>query len=49
MPILYGDDASPPVRFVRMTAAFLNIELNYHPIDLFKEENNSEFYKKASV
>ncbi|KAJ8717579.1 hypothetical protein PYW07_005509 [Mythimna separata] len=47
-PILYGDEASPPVRFAMMTASLLNIDLEFHYIDLFKAENRSEFYKKIN-
>ncbi|CAH2089097.1 unnamed protein product [Euphydryas editha] len=47
-PILYGDEISPPVRFVMMTASVLNIDIQFHKIDLFKNENRSEFYRKIN-
>ncbi|XP_030030115.2 glutathione S-transferase 1-like isoform X1 [Manduca sexta] len=46
--ILYGDEISPPVRFVMMTASMLNIDYTFHKIDLFKSENKSDFYKKIN-
>ncbi|XP_075981432.1 glutathione S-transferase 1-like [Anticarsia gemmatalis] len=47
-PILYGDEASPPVRFVMITASLLKTELDFHKIDLFKGENKLDFYKKIN-
>ncbi|CAB3219716.1 unnamed protein product [Arctia plantaginis] len=47
-PILYGDEASPPVRFVMMTASTLNMDLEFHKIDLFKLENKTKFYTKIN-
>lgn len=47
-PILYGDEASPPVRFAMMTASLANIDIEFKKIDLFKGENRTEFYKKVS-
>ncbi|CAH0589915.1 unnamed protein product [Chrysodeixis includens] len=47
-PILYGDIASPPVRFTMMTASVLNIDLDFHNINLFKAENKTDFYKKIN-
>ncbi|XP_047031133.1 glutathione S-transferase 1-like isoform X2 [Helicoverpa zea] len=47
-PILYGDVASPPVRFAMMTASILNIDYDFHNIDLFKAENNTDSYKKIN-
>ncbi|XP_026739293.1 glutathione S-transferase E14-like [Trichoplusia ni] len=47
-PILYGDIASPPVRFAMMTASVLNIDLDFHNIDLFKAENKTDSYKKIN-
>uniref|UniRef100_A0A2A4JU40 Glutathione S-transferase n=1 Tax=Heliothis virescens TaxID=7102 RepID=A0A2A4JU40_HELVI len=47
-PILYGDEASPPVRFAMMTASILNVDYDFHNIDLFKAQNNTEFYKKIN-
>ncbi|XP_041985102.1 glutathione S-transferase E14-like [Aricia agestis] len=46
--VLYGDDASPPVRFVRMTACMLDIPLEYRLVDLFKGEHRTEEYKKIN-
>lgn len=46
-PVLYGDEASPPMRFAMMTASILNIDLEIHKIDLFNAENRTEFYKKV--
>lgn len=48
-PILYGDEVSPPVRFVMMTASALNIDIKFHEIDLFKNEHRQEFYRKVRV
>ncbi|KAF9412784.1 hypothetical protein HW555_008787 [Spodoptera exigua] len=47
-PILYGDEASPPVRFAMMTASLANIDVEFKKIDLFKAENRTEFYKKIN-
>ncbi|XP_050550749.1 glutathione S-transferase 1 isoform X2 [Spodoptera frugiperda] len=47
-PILYGDEASPPVRFAMMTASLANIDIEFKKIDLFKGENRTEFYKKIN-
>ncbi|KAM3959420.1 glutathione S-transferase E14 [Aphomia sociella] len=47
-PILYGDEVSPPVRFVKMTASVLNIDLKFHHIDLFCSEHKSEFFTKIN-
>lgn len=46
-PILYGDEISPPVRFVLMTASILKIDIDFRKIDLFKTENRSDFFKKV--
>ncbi|XP_069361330.1 glutathione S-transferase E14-like isoform X1 [Maniola hyperantus] len=48
IPIVYGDEISPPVRFVTMTASFLGIELNFRKIDLFQNENKSESFMKIN-
>lgn len=40
--------ASPPARFVLMTAEYLNLSFHVHKIDLFKMENKSEFFKSVS-
>ncbi|XP_022837694.1 glutathione S-transferase E14-like isoform X2 [Spodoptera litura] len=47
-PILYGDEASPPVRFAMMTASLANVEVEFQKIDLFQGENRTEFYKKIN-
>nr|XP_026492644.1 glutathione S-transferase E14-like [Vanessa tameamea] len=47
-PILYGDEVSPPVRFVMMTASILNIDIEFHKIDLFKNENRTAFYREIN-
>ncbi|XP_037873489.1 glutathione S-transferase 2 isoform X2 [Bombyx mori] len=47
-PILYGDEVSPPVRFVMMTAAHLNIQLDFHPIDLFKSEHKMDAFNQIN-
>ncbi|XP_060805658.1 glutathione S-transferase 1-like, partial [Amyelois transitella] len=47
-PTLFGDEASPPVRFVMMTASALNIEYKLHRVDLFCSEHKSEFYTKIN-
>ncbi|CAK1550264.1 unnamed protein product [Leptosia nina] len=47
-PVLYGDEVSPPVRFVMMTASLLKIELEFIQIDLFSGENRSESYAKIN-
>ncbi|XP_031765891.1 glutathione S-transferase 1-like isoform X2 [Galleria mellonella] len=47
-PILYGDEVSPPVRFVLMTASVLGIDLKFHHIDLFCSENKSDFFTKIN-
>lgn len=44
---LFADEASPPVRFVQMTASMLSVPMKIHDIDLFKGENRTEFYKKV--
>nr|WDQ36045.1 glutathione S-transferase epsilon-5 [Grapholitha molesta] len=46
--VLYGDEASPPVRFVLMVAAMLDIKYDYKHIDLFKEENKSASFTKIN-
>nr|NP_001299034.1 glutathione S-transferase 1-1 [Papilio xuthus]BAM18515.1 glutathionetransferase [Papilio xuthus] len=46
--ILYGDEASPPVRFVQMTASILGINLDFRNVDLFGGENKTEFYKNIN-
>ncbi|XP_063626346.1 glutathione S-transferase E14-like [Cydia splendana] len=46
--ILYGDEASPPVRFALMVASVLKIKLEYQHVDLFKAENKSPFYTKIN-
>ncbi|XP_013137132.1 PREDICTED: glutathione S-transferase 1-1-like isoform X2 [Papilio polytes] len=46
--ILYGDEASPPVRFVQMTASILGIVLDFRTVDLFSGENKTEFYKNIN-
>ncbi|XP_045778002.1 glutathione S-transferase E14-like isoform X3 [Maniola jurtina] len=48
IPIVYGDEISPPVRFVTMTASILGIDLDFHKIDLFKNENRSESFMKIN-
>ncbi|CAH2240912.1 jg9647 [Pararge aegeria aegeria] len=48
IPILYGDEISPPVRFVTMTASFLGIDLDFRKIDLFQNENRTEYFKKIN-
>lgn len=45
--ILYGDEASPPVRFVMMTAHYLKIDLDFRKVDLFRAENKTEIYTKV--
>ncbi|XP_059046599.1 glutathione S-transferase E14-like [Achroia grisella] len=47
-PVLYGDEVSPPVRFVLMTASVLDIELKFHHIDLFCSEHRTKFYTKIN-
>ncbi|XP_050352192.1 glutathione S-transferase E14-like [Nymphalis io] len=47
-PIVYGDEVSPPVRFVMMTASILNIDIEFHKIDLFKNENRTDFYREIN-
>ncbi|XP_049877426.1 glutathione S-transferase 1-like isoform X2 [Pectinophora gossypiella] len=47
-PTLFGDIVSPPVRFVMMTASALEIDLNFHKVDLFRGENKTEFYTKIN-
>ncbi|KAJ0174367.1 hypothetical protein K1T71_010513 [Dendrolimus kikuchii] len=47
-PILYGDEVSPPVRFVMITAAILKTDLEFRQIDLFKAENKSDFFTKIN-
>lgn len=47
--ILYGDEASPPVRFVQMTASILGIVVDFRTVDLFSGENKTEFYKNVSM
>ncbi|XP_072942792.1 glutathione S-transferase E14-like isoform X2 [Epargyreus clarus] len=46
--VLYGDEASPPVRFVLMTASVLDIKIDYHEIDIFIGKQKSEFYKNIN-
>lgn len=48
MPVLYVDEASPPARFVMMTASLLNIELHIKTIDLFAGEHKKLAYTKVS-
>ncbi|XP_053614947.1 glutathione S-transferase 1-like isoform X2 [Plodia interpunctella] len=47
-PTLFGDEASPPVRFVMMTASALNVEYKLHRVDLFCSEHKSEFYTRIN-
>ncbi|CAH2041965.1 unnamed protein product, partial [Iphiclides podalirius] len=47
-PILYGDVAAPPVRFVAMTASILGVELEHRTIDLFASENRTESYRRIN-
>ncbi|KAJ2948768.1 hypothetical protein O0L34_g8027 [Tuta absoluta] len=47
-PVLYGDLASPPVRFVLMTASHLKIDLNFQKIDLFQGEQKGCFFTKIN-
>ncbi|XP_046970298.1 glutathione S-transferase E14-like [Vanessa cardui] len=47
-PIVYGDEVSPPVRFVLMTASILKIDIEFHKIDLFKNENRTDFYREIN-
>ncbi|XP_032519766.2 glutathione S-transferase E14-like isoform X2 [Danaus plexippus] len=46
--ILYGDEKSPPVRFVLMTASVLGVDLHFQKVDLFKNEHRSESYRKIN-
>lgn len=46
-PILFGDEASPPVRFAMITASLLGVDLHFHTIDLFRGGHKTEFYKKV--
>ncbi|CAF4876661.1 unnamed protein product [Pieris macdunnoughi] len=48
MPILYVDEASPPARFVMMTAYLLNIELEIRKINLFAGEHKDISYAKIN-
>ncbi|XP_063830472.1 glutathione S-transferase E14-like isoform X1 [Ostrinia nubilalis] len=48
VPVLYGDEASPPVRFVMMTASILKIQLDFRKVDLFLGENKTELYSKIN-
>lgn len=45
---LYGDEISPPVRFVQMTADMLGIQYKFKKVDLFKQENKQDFFKKIN-
>ncbi|KOB78695.1 Glutathione S-transferase [Operophtera brumata] len=45
---LYGDMASPPVRFVLVTATLLGTKLKFQNIDLFKSENKTDWYRKIN-
>lgn len=47
--ILYGDEKSPPVRFVLMTASVLGVDLHFQKVDLFKNEHRSESYRKVRI
>ncbi|XP_038211221.1 glutathione S-transferase E14-like isoform X2 [Zerene cesonia] len=47
-PELYADEASPPVRFVMMTASLLDIELIINKVDLFAGEHKSQAYYKIN-
>ncbi|CAH0401107.1 unnamed protein product [Chilo suppressalis] len=47
-PTLYGDEASPPVRFVMMTASLLGVQLQFHKIDLFSGKNKTADYTKIN-
>ncbi|XP_045502067.1 glutathione S-transferase E14-like [Colias croceus] len=47
-PVLYADEASPPVRFVMMTASLLDIELIVNKVDLFTSEQKTEEYYKIN-
>ncbi|KAI5636533.1 glutathione S-transferase 1-like isoform X1 [Phthorimaea operculella] len=46
--VLYGDKASPPVRFVLMTASHLQIDVNFQQIDLFQGEQKGGLFTKIN-
>ncbi|XP_045486863.1 glutathione S-transferase E14-like isoform X2 [Pieris rapae] len=48
LPILYVDEASPPARFVMMTAYLLNIKLEIRKINLFAGEHKDISYAKIN-
>lgn len=47
-PILYGIDASPPVRAVKLTLAALQLPYDYKIVNLMNKEQHSEEYLKKN-